>query len=148
MPFSDFCRIEDVSSDQEASDSSNYQIVSQNSVLDVNQALVFNQLPILQNQQLVYSLPQVQGLNSNSNGQQYYLFIPANDNVAGQSIVSIPVQNEDANAEYITEITADGKQLIQVNIYIFHFFIHSRAKESTQLFYAHFRTIFSLTFYL
>lgn len=86
----------------------------------MNQTLVFNQLPILSNQQLVYSLPQVQGLNSNTNGQQYYLFIPANENVTGQSVISIPIQKDNESASKADSFESDAKQIKEV-IFAFHF---------------------------
>lgn len=90
----------------------------------MNQALVFNQLPVIQNQQLLYSLPQVQGLNSGSNGQQYYLFIPSNENVPNQSTsATIQSENEDLDkAQYVTTLQSNGdlkKDLVKNEIIVF-----------------------------
>lgn len=84
--------------------------------MDGNQTVVFNQLPIIPNQQLVYSLPQVQGLNSNTNGQQYFLFIPATENVNSQSVVSIPISKDNEST-----IKSEGKSVIQVIKIIFSY---------------------------
>lgn len=60
----------------------NVQILSTNNGgLDVNSPFILNQLPVLQNQQLVYQIPQVQGSTQGNNTSEntYYVFIPVSE---------------------------------------------------------------------
>lgn len=96
---------------QDGTNSSNVQILSSpNGSIDLNQPLFLNQVPVVQNQQLVYQIPQVQGLSpgENSGENTYYVFIPVSEN-EGQTVTLPKDETELKAGQYVTYKTVGSE---------------------------------------
>lgn len=88
---------------------------------NIQQPIFLNQLPIVQNQQLVYQVEGVNNLNfANGNGQQnlVYIVIPgANENVQIETVpLEVVKKEKDGTVEFIkVGVEADGKEAGGVN---------------------------------
>lgn len=91
----------------QAPGSANIQVLSNsNGTIDLNQPVYLNQVPVVQNQQVVYQLPQGLTTGDGSGENTYYVFIPVNENET--QTITLPKDETELKAgQYVTYRTVN-----------------------------------------